>query len=632
MAAFRIADLPWLTPAPADVRKALRSLSVEDADVALPRIAASRLSAEEAASFARAMRRARAGGAKLPALSPLKLGILSNATVDLLADELPVGAARHGVALDLVLPPYDQVQQQAFDPASEINTSGLDAVLVAVDHRWLQLDRSRLDDAEAAVSASVERLGAVVSALGKNSGAAIILQTVPTPPMPLFGSFDRAFAGSLRSLIDGVNGRIVALAAASNAILLDVAALSERVGTDTWFDPLQWLAFKLPFSSSVNGAYADALGRLLGAVRGKVRKCLVLDLDNTVWGGVIGDDGMAGIKIGQGSAMGEAFLSVQAYALELRNRGVMLAVASKNDDANARLPFREHPDMLLREEHISVFQANWTDKASNLEAIARTLNIGVDALVLLDDNPAERAQLRAALPTVAVPELPTDPSWYPWFLASAGYFEAVGFSAEDRSRASSYAAEARRAEVLATSRDLGDYLGSLGMKMSARAFDANNRPRITQLINKTNQFNLTTKRYTAAEVEAAEAASAGTTLQVRLQDSFGDFGMIGVIIAQPEPESPATWEIETWLMSCRVLGRRVEEAMLDQLVQRAQAQGVERLIGIYRPTAKNGMVREHYPRLGFTSEGEVADRDGELRFTLDVASYHFMAPPIAVGD
>lgn len=625
---FQITDLPWLAPAGDDVRKRLRALTPEDADTALPHIAACRLKPDAAASFARALSRCRAAGARLPTLSPLRLGVLCNATVDLLADELPVAAARHGVALELTLTPYDQVQQQAFHPSSQINAARLDAVLVAVDHRWLQLDRSRLDAAEAAVAAALDRLGAVVTALAQNSGATIILQTVPTPPLPLFGSFDRLVAGSLRGLIETANQRIAALARQSNALLFDVAALAERIGADAWFDPVQWAAFKLPFANAANAAYADALGRLLGALRGKARKCLVLDLDNTLWGGIIGDDGLAGVKIGQGSAIGEAFLAIQAYALELRNRGVVLAVASKNDDAIARAPFREHPDMLLHEEHIAVFQANWTDKASNLEAIARALNIGADALVFLDDNPAERAQMRAALPMVAVPELPGDPSWYPWFLASAGYFEAVNFSAEDRSRAASYVAEARRMEVRAAVRDLGDYLTSLQMVMSAAPFDAANRPRVTQLINKTNQFNLTTKRYTESEVAQIEVDPAVQSIQVRLKDAFGDFGMIGVIIARPARDAPLTWDIDTWLMSCRVLGRKVEEAMLSRLIEQARAAGVVRLAGVYKPTAKNGMVADHYPRLGFRPDGT---GDGEvLRFVLDLTDVQVTESPISI--
>jgi FkbH-like protein len=556
------------------------------------------------------------------------MGVLASATFDLLLDCLPAAAARHGVALDLKSAPYDQVMQQALDPASEINAAHLDAVLVAVDHRWLNLDRASLDESPAdRVSAAIRRLRSVVDGLREFGGAPAVLQTLPTPPQPLFGSYDRRTAGSVRAMLEEANRAIVALAAETGSYLLDTAALAEQVGTDRWFDPVQWVSYKLPFAADLCPAYADLLGRLIGSIRGKARKCLVLDLDNTIWGGVIGDDGLGGIKIGQGDATGESFLAVQQVAADLLSRGIMLAVCSKNDDAVARGPFREHPEMLLREEHIAVFQANWIDKASNLEAIAKALNIGLDALVFLDDNPAERAQVRAALPMVAVPDLPSDPSWYAWVLNAAGYFEATAFSAEDRLRAQSYAADAQRADVMAKSRDLGDYLASLEMVIQFSPFDALGRQRIAQLINKTNQFNLTTRRYTEAEVVALEANDAAFTLQVRLADRFGDLGMIGVVICHPSKIDDAAWEIDTWLMSCRVLGRKVEEAMLAQVAAEAGARKMQRLIGLYIPTAKNGMVADHYKKLGFC---QVDSDKARTTWALELADYVTPALPLRV--
>jgi len=370
------------------------------------------------------------------------------------------------------------------------------------------------------------------------------------------------------------------------------------------------------------------LSRILGAIRGKARKCLVLDLDNTIWGGVIGDDGLEGIRLGQGSAMGESFLSVQQCALALRERGIVLAVCSKNTDEVARRPFREHPEMLLREEHIAVFQANWLGKPENLEAIARALNIGLDALVILDDNPAERAAIRATLPMVAVPELPADPSWYAWYLTAGGYFEAVTYSAEDLGRAESYASDARRAEVMSSARDVGDYLSSLDMTIRFAPFDAKGRQRITQLINKTNQFNLTTRRYTEAEVARMEADQSVYTLQVRLEDKFGDLGMIGIVICRTGANGSAIWDIDIWLMSCRVLGRKVEDAMLAEVARAAKAAGIETLHATYIPTAKNAMVSDLYGKLGFTMTAE--EENGTRRFELQVAQYEARPLPLHV--
>ena len=266
--------------------------------------------------------------------------------------------------------------------------------------------------------------------------ATVIVQTVTPPVGSLFGSFDYRTSGTPRSQAASFNRRLAALLDGSTDLLLDTAALAATVGLDRWDDPIQWNHAKLSFSQTFAPLYADYVARLIGAMRGKSRKCLVLDLDNTLWGGVIGDDGLDGIVLGQGDAVGEAFLEVQRMALALRDRGVILAVCSKNDEEVARAPFAQHADMLVKEDHIAVFQVNWKDKAGNIEAIAEALNLGLDALVLVNDNPAERAQVRDALPDVAVPELPDDPALYARTILMAGYFESIAFTEEDRQRAS----------------------------------------------------------------------------------------------------------------------------------------------------------------------------------------------------
>lgn len=627
-------DLPWLAPAPEDFRSRVRALGADtpDAGPAVQRLAGYRLNPAQSRNLSKAIATLRAADVNLAPLAAFRLAVLSNATTDLVADHLPAAAARHGVNLELVLPDYDQVMQKALDPQSHVNSASPDAVLLAVDYRWLQLEHAALTGQDAqTVESAIERIQTVVEGIKAGCGAPVLLQTVPTPSAALFGSYDRAIAGSVRRLIEAVNQRIVKFARESSNFVVDIAALAERIGTDSWFDPVRYFAYKLAFSPDCDLAYADVVARILGAIRGKAKKCLVLDLDNTVWGGVIGDDGMEGIKIGQGSPVGEAFLSIQRLALGLKGRGIILAVSSKNTDSVAREPFRNHPEMLLRESDIAVFQANWLDKPSNLESIARTLNIGVDALVFLDDNGAERAQVREALPMVGVPELPADPSLYPWYLSAAGYFEAVSFSAEDSSRADSYAADALRAEVMQKSRDLGDYLLSLDMKISFANFNPTGRQRIAQLINKSNQFNLTTRRYTEADVKAFEDSPGVFTLQVRLEDKFGDFGMIGVVIGKPVrgAELPS-WELDTWLMSCRVLGRKVEEAMLGKIAAAARAEGIKRIIGVYIPTAKNSMVKDHYAKLGFAPLGE--DAQGRAEYVLDVDALASQDLPMSVND
>ena len=531
----------------------------------------------------------------------IKLGLLGDGTLSLAVDPIIGSGLRHGLAIEVVEGGYNSALAEAMDPASAPRTAGLDFALLAADARILGLDQGAAteDEARARVEGAAAHLRAIVDHLRPSVASAILVQTIVPPMDALFGSFDRAWPGSPFAMVEALNRKITAWAADGDVVLVDIARWAGAVGLEAWDEPRHWHASKLAVPPAMLPLYGDIVARTLGALRGKARKCLVLDLDNTLWGGVIGDDGLEGIALGQGSAVGEAFIAIQRMALELRARGVILAVCSKNEEDSARLPFREHPDMLLREEDIAVFQANWTDKAANLRAIAEALNIGVDALVFLDDNPAERMQVRRELPLTGVPELPDEPDLYPRALAAAGYFEATAFSDEDRQRAGFYQANSQRAAALTATGDMGDYLASLEMVCAIGLVDPVSRPRVAQLINKSNQFNLTTRRYTEGEVMAAETDPARHAIQIRLADRFGDNGLISVIIADRKEESQEqrVWEIDTWLMSCRVLGRRVEEAALNHLAAAAKADGAEALVGRYLPSAKNRMVAEHYAKL-----------------------------------
>lgn len=625
-------QMPWLVEAPADFKDRLKALASADSGqgVELQRLASCQLSSSQLLAYGKAMRQLRATGVALNPLSPFRLAVLSSSTFDIVASALPAAGARHGLALEVAVAEYDQIVQTAMDPNAEVFAVRPDAVLVHFDHRWLGLNRFAGERAAQAVDDAVERVEMVLRALRDSTGAQIVVSNAPSPVGTLFGGFDLAVSATPRAQIAAFNERLRALASTSGTLVLDLASVAEQVGTAQWFDPVMWNLYKLPVAPHCAPLLADVIARTLGAVRGKARKCLVLDCDNTLWGGVIGDDGIENILIGSGNPEGESFLAVQQLALDLKNRGIILAICSKNFDESARQPFREHPDMLLRESDIAVFQANWSDKASNLEAIAAVLNIGLDSLVFLDDNSAERAQVRAALPMVAVPELPADAAWYTAYLSSAGYFEAVAWSDEDASRSASYAANAQRAEVQSKSRNLGDYLAALDMALSARPFDLQGRGRIAQLINKSNQFNLTTRRYTEVDVATVESDPQAITLQVRLRDRFSDFGMIGVIIARPNADDANAVDVDTWLMSCRVLGRRVEEAMLRGLVEGARAQGRSRIHAHYLPTAKNGMVRELFDTLGFTLIEET--EAGERHYRLDLDNYAARELPFAAWD
>jgi FkbH-like protein len=622
-------ELAWLPRAPSDFKARLRSLGEHEEDLGreLRVLTGSFLNTNQLHSVARLMRGPRSEGRDLSPLVPFKLGLLSNATTDLLGPAIIATAPRHGLALELIEAPFNQAASEAFRPDSVLNRARPEAVLLLLDHRGLPLGQPAGDPAaaERVVEESLSFIQAVRGRIRAESGACCIVQTVPRPPEALLGSFDYRLAGTGRSMIDAFNRRLAESLVDTGDLLLDAAGLAETVGLAVWHDPRYWNLAKLSFAQELVPLYADHVCRILAAMKGKSRRCLILDLDNTLWGGAVGDLGLEGIELGQGSPAGEAYQGVQRTALHLRERGVVLAVCSKNDESVARLPFLKHPDMLLSEEHIAVFQASWADKASGVRAIAQALDLGLESMVLLDDNPAERLFVRRSLPEVAVPELPQDPALFTRTLLAAGYFEAITFTKEDRERADYYQGNARRIELQRKSPDLGSYLNSLNMVATISPFDGINQSRIAQLINKTNQFNLTTRRYTEAAVRDLGHDPAVFTLQVRLRDDFGDNGLVSAIVCRKQPQ---LWEIDTWLMSCRVLGRKVEAAVLQELVRHAGQAGARRLVGRYIPTKRNGLVRDHYAGLGFTQvDGEA---DGGTTWVLDLADVPAVELPMRI--
>jgi len=623
-------DLLWLPRCAGDFAAAC-SAALEAPAAAGARIrqlASRALGDNDLIRLSRVIGRARRSGISLQPLAPFRLGLLGNSTTDFITAAVTATGPRHGFDIECIAGGYDQAVQESSSPDSKLNRSAPDAVLIALDWRALPL-RSRVgdaDEARAAVDESIQLLRAILDGVRANSGAVCLVQTVAPPPECLFGSLDRGLRGTRWQMIDAFNQALRESVAGSGDVIFDVAALAETVGLANWHSPAQWHLAKLPFAQEFLPLYAERVCNLVAALRGRSRRCLALDLDNTLWGGVIGDDGIAGIHCVQGDALGEAYLEFQRFLLSLRERGVLLAVCSKNDDETARLPFRHHPDMLIREEHIVVFQANWSDKPANLQAICKELNLGLESLVFVDDNPFERELVRKTLPEVAVPEMPDDPAGFARTLSAAAYFELPSFSAEDAARADYYAGNARRAVLQSSTTDLQAYIASLDMSIYFRPFDAVGRARITQLINKTNQFNLTTRRYSETAMARMEEDAACFTLQARLTDRFGDNGMISVVVCRSNEKG--VWDIDVWLMSCRVLGRGVERAVLAELLRHASEQRVHTLRGSYIPSGRNTLVENHYRDLGF----ELCERTaaGGSVWRLDVATARVEDLPLRV--
>ena len=558
-----------------------------------------------------------AAEARKHGLAQVRILILSASTASHLSDAMIGTAIRFKFLLAVTMAEYEEPEPWLERNRDELKENRPDFVLVASDSRMLKLSSSLGDEAAATrvVEAAIGRISRVAEVAGTATGRPIILQTLAGDPDAIQSNMDLGLPGSPRSLTDHFNRRLVQQARQDSRLVLDVNALASLVGHSAWSAGRYWYAAKYPFATSMIPLYADNVMRIIAAQMGRSRRVLVLDLDNTMWGGIVGDDGIEGLALGSGSPLGEAHSALQRMALSLKERGIILCVSSKNDEAIALDAFRNHPEMILKEDDIVAFRVNWEDKAANLKAIADAIDLGLDAFVFLDDNPAERKRVRDALPSVAVPELPEDPSEWPSVFQAAGYFEQASFSKEDRLRAGFYKANALRAAQLERIGDHNEYLRSLGMTLSIAPFDSAGRKRIAQLISKSNQFNLTTRRYSEAEIAAMQSSSDVFTLQARLEDIFGDNGMISVVICR---ETGPRWEVDTWIMSCRVLGRRVEESVLQYLVEQARGRGISEIVGHYIPTAKNGLVRDHFSRLGFVQTGS---GNGETTWRLAVAGY-----------
>jgi FkbH-like protein len=462
----------------------------------------------------------------------------------------------------------------------------------------------------------VERFRQIWNGLGETLGCQVIQNNFELPPYASLGNMDAVASGGRTRFLMDLNTEFAAEARANSRLLIqDIHSISARMGLDRWFDWTRWYSYKILYTPEANLALARSLNAMVKAIYGKASKVLVLDLDNTLWGGVIGDDGAETIEIGRETPVAEAFTAFQEWCLEQRQRGVLLAVCSKNDEATARQGFA-HPDSVLKLEHFSAFKANWEPKHENLLEIARELDLGAESFVFVDDNPAERLLVEGQLPGVEAPDMGEDVAGFIARLDAGRYFEAVSSSEEDFDRAAMYANRAELTAEASRFADYGEYLRSLKMVAEIDSFQPVYLDRIAQLTNKTNQFNLTARRFTRAEVEGFASDPAYITLYGRLRDKFGDNGLVTVVLGRREGDA---LHLDLWLMSCRVLKREMELAMLDAIAQRAAAAGLARLVGCYVPTTKNGMVADLYKKLGFAHSG--GEPDGTTTWVLELDAY-----------
>ena len=410
-----------------------------------------------------------------------------------------------------------------------------------------------------------------------------------------------------------------------NLYINDINYLSSYIGLRYWFDKSLWHQAKYALSMESIPELVFSISKIINSIFGKSKKCLVLDLDNTCWGGVIGDDGLHGIHIGNETAVGESYTAFQKYAKELKERGTTLAVCSKNDFVNAKEGF-SHPESILRFEDFTSFKANWGLKHQNIQDIATEINIGIDSLVFIDDNPVERDIVFSQIPSVSVPNVGADVVNFISHIDRNGYFEPTSLSQDDLNRNLYYKDNKKRVSEQAKFLSYAEFLGSLKMTAEIKSFSKIYFQRITQLINKTNQFNLTTKRYTAGEIESIVSSDDYITVYGKLTDRYGDNGLVAISIGRVEDRN---CHIDLWLMSCRVLKRHMEFAVLDEFVRKCRAKNISQIIGYYYKSAKNNMVADLYGEFGFNLVGK---NNEDSIWKLDIRTYEYKNNLIVVKN
>lgn len=533
------------------------------------------------------------------ALPQYSLAVLGDCATQHLATALRGYGVSVGIRLNVFDADYDQIDAQVMAPDSELYRFAPQGVLLQMCTEKLQeAFYDRPPEARASFAEDTyARIRQIWSRIGSRIPATVLQCNFPLIDDGVFGQFGNKTEQSFLFQQRKLNYLLMqGCQEAKNTFLIDLDALQTALGRSTFADPKLYYVAKMPISLAALPAVAKLVVDVVRSLQGAVKKCLVLDLDNTLWGGVIGDDGLSGIQIGE-LGTGHAFSDFQKWLKELKNRGILLTVCSKNNEDTAKEPFEKHPEMVLRLEDFSMFVANWEDKARNIRTIQQALNIGMDSMVFLDDNPFERELVRTMIPEITVLELPEDPALYLQYLRGLDLFETASYSREDAGRTEQYREKAQRAAFEAAFQSYDDYLEALQMRASAAAFDPFHYPRIAQLTQRSNQFNLRTVRYTEAEIEALAQDDSRIGLYFTLKDKFGDHGLISVVVLEKQPED--TLFISEWLMSCRVLKRGMEEFIVDKILSVAAQQGFRRVVGEYIPTPKNAMVKDLYEQLGF---------------------------------
>lgn len=534
----------------------------------------------------------------------IKIAIMGDCSTQHLATAIKGYAYEEGLAVEVLDTDYNQIFQQIIDNDSQFYQFSPDYALIYMcsEHLYEDFCNTPVANRTNFAQETFEKISSYWQMISAKSSMSVIQFNFVENDDRIYGNFGANLEHSYIYQLRKLNWLIMSESKkSSNVIIIDLSTIQNSMGRKTFFDEKMYFSAKMPISTV---ALPEVAFQVINAIKvrtGKVKKCIVLDLDNTLWGGVIGDDGINNIQIGE-LGTGRAFTAFQIWLKELKNRGIVLAVCSKNNEDTAKEPFKKHPDMVLKLDDIAMFVANWQDKASNIRNIQQVLNLGMDSFVFIDDNPFERNVVSSLISDITVPDMPEDPAEYVSYLESLNLFETATYSESDKDRTQQYQSEASRVLLQQRFEDYDQYLESLEMIAEAKPFDDFHMARISQLSQRSNQFNLRTVRYTVPQLEAITKDEKFITIYFTLRDKFGEYGLISAVILEKLDEKTAF--IDTWFMSCRVLKRGMEEFIINEVVKSAAQHGYEKIIGEYLPTAKNSMVKNIYKEHGFIETSE----------------------------
>lgn len=545
-----------------------------------------------------------------------RVAVLGNCATQYFSQTIQGCCRLRGINCRIYDTDYNQIDAQLLDPASEVYSFHPETIIlwIATEKMYEEFLDLSPEDRVGFADYYMDRLQQYWQLINTHTECKILQPNFTEIDDKALGNYscrvENSFIYQIRKLNFLLGER---MHLGKNVYPVDFLSIQVQYGTEHFFDPALYYNAKMPVALNMLPYLANAVTDCLAALLGKVKKCIVLDLDNTLWGGVIGDDGLGGIEIGE-LGRGHVFTVFQKWLKQLKDCGILLAVCSKNTEEIAKEPFEKHEEMVLRLSDIAIFVANWEDKATNIRLIQETLNIGMDSMVFVDDNPFERNLVRQMIPEITVPELPEDPAEYLSFLQQCNYFETVSYMGNSKDRTRQYQEEYQRRKSANTFTSIDAYLESLDMFGEAKPFEPEKYTRIAQLSQRSNQFNLRTVRYTEDDIERIADSPEYITLYFTLKDRFGDYGLVSAVILKKETEQEAF--IDTWFMSCRVLKRGMEDFIVNSMVRAAGEQGIRILHGEYIPTPKNKMVQDIYTEKGFS-------KVGENQFRLELEDYKY---------